>query len=80
MLYLRSKLPTNQLKVDDGSGGFCYSHWLVMALSINQETQREKGRKSKKKRDGGLVLCGWQGLFPYNKFFSSPCFLDIPNT
>jgi hypothetical protein len=76
MLYLRSKLPTNQLKVDDGSGGFCYSRWLLMALSINQETQRGKGRKSKKERDGQLVLCGWQSLLPYIKFFSSPCLLD----
>jgi hypothetical protein len=24
MLYLRSKLPTNQLKVDVGNGDFCY--------------------------------------------------------
>jgi hypothetical protein len=73
-------LSTNQLKVDDGSGGLCYFHWLVMALSINQEKKRGKERKSKKERDGGLVLWGWQSPLAYIKFFSSPCFLDIPNT
>jgi hypothetical protein len=50
MLLLRSKLPNNQLKVDDGSGDFCNSCWLVMPLSINQDAQRGKGRKIKRKR------------------------------
>jgi hypothetical protein len=42
-------LSTNQLKVDDGSGGLCYFHWLVMALSINQEKKKERKEKVKKK-------------------------------
>jgi hypothetical protein len=50
MLSLRSKLPNKQLKVDNGSGDFYNSCWLVMPLSINQDTQRGKGKKIKRKR------------------------------
>jgi hypothetical protein len=73
-------LPNNQLKVDDGSGDFCYSPWLVMPLSINQDAQRGKGRKMKRKKVEDWSYVDGKAFFLILSFFSSPCLLEIPNT